>query len=196
MTSEFEGVLSFWFDEIGQAAWYEQDAELDARVRDRFEGLWNRARRGTLDGWTCQPRSCLALVIVLDQFPRNMFRGDPRSFVTDPKALAVSKSAVDRGFDLRVDPVARQFFYLPLMHSEIAADQERAVRLFMLNIEGGSNLTHARAHRAVIRRFGRFPFRNAALGRLTTRSEAEWLAHGGYAAALSEVSPGALAAGE
>lgn len=187
MATGYEELLAFWLDEVGPDGWYRVDPALDARIRATYESVWESARAGGLDGWSCQPRPCLALVILLDQFPRNMFRGERRAFASDARALAFAKSAIGRGFDQRVETEARQFFYLPLMHSEIVADQERSVRLFKLNLEGASNLTHARAHRAVIRRFGRFPYRNDALGRATTEPEAAWLAQGGYAAALAEV---------
>ena len=122
---------------------------------------------------------------MLDQFPRNMFRGDARSFASDRKARAVAKAAIQRGHDLRIEPPARQFFYMPLMHSEFLPDQEKSVRLFLLNAPG-ENLQHAQAHRAVIRRFSRFPYRNAALGRRSTPKEEEFLAAGGYRAAMAE----------
>ena len=179
--------LDFWLGEIGPKGWYEVDEGLDAAIRERFGPLWEEARRGGLEAWPGKAESCLALVILLDQFPRNMFRGDARAFATDARALAVAKSAIARGLDERVAMPERQFFYLPLMHSEVLADQDRSVRLFTLLPDGAENLKHARAHRAVIRRFGRFPYRNAALGRATREAEREWLAAGGYAAALAEV---------
>lgn len=183
-----EDVLAFWLDEVGSKGWYAVDPALDAQISARFSGLWDRGRTGDLDHWRAKPRSCLALVILLDQFPRNMFRDDPRAFSSDAAALSIAKAAIHSGFDLRVSEASREFFYLPLMHSEIVSDQERAVRLFKLHVASPSNLTHARAHRAVIRRFGRFPYRNTALRRVTTAAEADWLAVGGYRMALQEVS--------
>jgi len=188
MTGEAEEILSFWIDKVGPDGWYLADAVLDDRIRERFLGLWERARARGLDGWSCQPRGSLALVILLDQFPRNMFRGDPRSFSTDREALAVAKAAIGRGFDGRVGLDARLFFYMPLMHSEIVTDQERAVRLYALHLGTSAQFLHARAHRAVIRRFGRFPSRNGVLGRESTPAEADWLASGGYEVALAEVA--------
>lgn len=188
MRGAAEEVLAFWLDEVGPEGWYGGGEALDARCRERFLPLWEAAARGELDGWASQPRSCLGLMIVLDQLPRNMFRGSAKAFATDAKARAVAKSAIARGFDLRVPEPERQFFYMPLEHSEYFADQARAVRLFALRIADREYLRHARAHRAVIRRFGRFPYRNAALGRRTTPAEAAFLDAGGYGAALAEVA--------
>lgn len=186
MDAEAEDVIAFWIDEVGPDGWYATDEALDARVRERFGATLERAGRGELDAWRATPRGCLAYLILLDQFPRNMFRGDARSFATDARALAAAKQAIARGHDRRVEGPARQFFYLPLMHSETLEDQERALRLLLLAFGRNENLRHARAHRAVIRRFGRFPYRNAALGRRTTPAEAAWMEAGGYQAALAE----------
>jgi len=186
MQEEAEAILAFWLDEVGPKGWYQGGEALDAECRARFLDTWEQARRGALDGWAASPRSALALVILLDQMPRNMRRGEASAFASDARALAVAKASIRRGFDLAVEGPERQFFYLPLMHSEVIADQERAVRLILLRLDGDDQLTHARAHRAVIRRFGRFPYRNAALGRRTTEGEDAFLAAGGYAAALAE----------
>lgn len=180
-------ILDFWLDEIGPEGWYAVDPELDARIRDRFLDAWERGRNGELDAWRCTPEGSLALTILLDQFPRNMFRGDARSFASDAKALEVSKGAIAKGFDRRIEGPGQQFFYLPLMHSEIRSEQDRSVRLFLLNLGRNDNLRHARAHREVIRRFGRFPYRNEALGRRNTPAETAFLDAGGYGAALAEV---------
>jgi uncharacterized protein (DUF924 family) len=180
-------LLDFWLKEVGSEGWYRADAALDARIRERYLDLWQAARGGALAGWICAPDSCLALVILLDQFPRNMFRDDARAFATDARALAVAKRAVRSGLDQRIGLPDRDFFYLPLRHSEALADQEQDVRLVLLNFGPGPILDHARAHRAVIRRFGRFPYRNAALGRASTRAEEAFLAAGGYRAAMAEV---------
>ena len=132
MDATAQEVLSFWLDEVGPEGWYD-GAAFDEPIRARFGALWEEARAGRRDRWICAPASCLALVIVLDQFPRNMFRGDARSFASDRKARAVAKAAIQRGHDLRIEPPARQFFYMPLMHSEFLPDQEKSVRLFLLN---------------------------------------------------------------
>jgi uncharacterized protein (DUF924 family) len=184
MNDEAERILAFWIDDVGPDGWYLADAALDARCRDGFLETWERARTGAWDGWKNAPRSALALLILLDQFPRNMFRGDARAFATDARARSIAKYALGRGHDLRVEGPQRQFFYLPLMHSESVPDQDRSVRLFLMRYDAPEQLRHARAHRAVIRRFGRFPYRNAPLGRATTAEEAAWLAQGGYAQAL------------
>jgi uncharacterized protein (DUF924 family) len=181
-----QDVVDFWLG-VGPDGWYNGGAALDTRIRDRYLGLWEAARRGACATWICQPDSCLALVVLLDQFPRNIFRDDPRAFATDARALAVAKSAVRRGHDKRIALPQRQFLYMPLMHSEMLPDQEKAVRLFLLNFGPGESLNHARAHRLVIRRFGRFPYRNMALGRESTPEEEAFLAAGGYRAAMAEV---------
>jgi uncharacterized protein (DUF924 family) len=187
MDPEAQQILTFWLDEAGEEAWYREDAAFDGLIRERYGALWEAARHGERDRWTCAPASCLALVILLDQFPRNMFRGDAHAFASDAKALAVAKGAILRGFDRRVDLPQRDFFYLPLRHSEILADQEKDVRLVYLSFGPGRLLDHARAHRVVIRRFGRFPYRNAALGRRSTPAEQAFLEAGGYRAAVAEV---------
>ena len=181
-----EDVLSFWLDEIGEDGWYNPTEELDQTIRDRFQDEWERARNGTNGLWLTYPSGTLAYVILLDQFPRNMFRGQGMAFATDRPALAAAKAAISRGWDMRIDEPARQFFYLPLMHSENLCDQDRCVRLICERMpeNGESNLLHAQAHREVIRQFGRFPYRNEALGRASTAAEADYVARGGYAHTL------------
>lgn len=188
MAVSFDEILDFWLDEVGPKGWYAPDAALDAEVRARFGAAWETARGGGCHDWIAAPRSSLALIVLLDQFPRNMFRDDGRAFASDRRALAAAKGAVERGFDLAVEPPGRQFFYLPMMHSEVVPDQARSVRLFAMRGGGGDNLEHARAHRAVVRRFGRFPYRNEPLGRASTEAERAWLAEGGYKLALAEVA--------
>jgi len=175
-------ILEFWLDELSPADWYKEDAALDAKIRQRFEATWTRAAQGALAQWLTYPSGALAYIILTDQFPRNMFRGEARAFSTDRAALAAAKCAIDKGWDLKIDEPARQFFYLPLMHSENLCDQERCVRLMLERMPetGAANLLHARAHREVIRQFGRFPYRNTALARATTAQEAEYVAAGSY----------------
>ncbi|KIC44080.1 MAG: DUF924 family protein [Ruegeria sp.] len=177
-----EEVLSFWLDEIGPDGWYVQDETLDATIRDRFMDTWSAACEGRFSMWLTYPSGALAYIILMDQFPRNMFRGEKRAFSTDRAALTAAKCAIDKSWDMKIDEPARQFFYLPLMHSENLCDQERCVRLMCERMpeNGGSNLLHARAHREVIRQFGRFPYRNEALERPTTAHEAAYVSEGGY----------------
>jgi uncharacterized protein (DUF924 family) len=179
-------VLTFW-EEAGPEKWYAQDDLFDRTIRDRFGALWEGACDGACDHWAMGPKGALALIVLLDQFPRNMFRDSPRAFASDARALRFASSAVFHGWDLRVAGPMRQFLYLPFMHSERLTDQDRAVRLFKARMAEGDNLLHARAHREVIRRYGRFPYRNAALGRVTTPAEAAFLAAGGYGAMVREL---------
>ncbi len=184
-----EEVLSFWLDEIGPDGWYIQDDTLDATIRDRFYETWQAACDGRFSLWLTYPSGALAYIILTDQFPRNMFRGSKKAFSSDRAALAAAKCAVDKGWDLKIDEPARQFFYLPMMHSENLCDQERCVRLMCERMPefGSSNLLHARAHREVIRRFGRFPYRNEALERPTTEHEAAYVSAGGYGSTVREL---------
>ena len=177
-----DDVLSFWLDEVGQAGWYDTSAELDQKIRDRFEAAWLEAREGRYGLWLTYPSGTLAYIILMDQFPRNMYREDGRAFATDRAALAAAKAAINRKWDMRIDEPARQFFYLPLMHSENLCDQDRCIRLICERLPqtGESNLLHARAHREVIRLFGRFPYRNKALDRECIAVEQEYIAKGGY----------------
>ena len=180
-------VLDYWLGEIGPQGWYAGGEALDADIRDRFADLWQAAADGGLDHWVDGPGGTLAFIVLTDQFPRNMFRDSPRAFASDTRALRVASTAVFHGWDLRVAGPMRQFLYLPFMHSERLTDQDRSVRLFKARMAEGDNLLHARAHREVIRRFGRFPYRNAALGRVTTAAEAAFLAAGGYGAMVREL---------
>jgi len=182
-------VTSYWVDTVGPKGWYAVAPDVDAEIERRFRGTWERAHAGGLEGWKCGPHRSLAYIILTDQFSRNMFRDDPRAFATDALARAVALRAIGHGWDVRVAAPQRQFFYLPLMHSEVLEDQEKAVRLFLTRMPqgGAENLLHARAHREVIRRFGRFPHRNAALGRATTAAEAAYLEGGGYGGVVREM---------
>ncbi|WP_372603241.1 DUF924 family protein [Actibacterium sp.] len=177
-----EDVIRFWLDEVGPTGWYAGGEELDAKVRDRFGDLWAEAHAGGLHKWLTDPRGTLAYLLVTDQFPRNMFRNDPRAFATDGMARAAAKHAIAMEFDLRIPEPAREFFYMPLMHSEMISDQDRCVRLIMISMResGPDKLLHARAHREVIRHYGRFPHRNAALSRENSAEEEKYLSEGGY----------------
>jgi uncharacterized protein (DUF924 family) len=172
------GILAFW-REAGRERWYKRDDAFDAEVRRRFLALWQKAAAGELASWEDSDDGALALVIVLDQFPRNMFRGTPEAFASDALAREVARRAIDRGVDRRIDPVLLQFLYMPLMHSEHLADQEHCVALFQ-QTDNTENLKYARDHADIIRRFGRFPHRNRLLGRDTTEEEQAFLDNGGF----------------
>jgi uncharacterized protein (DUF924 family) len=188
-----DDVLSFWLDECSPSDWYKSDPEFDQTIRDRFADTWYAATEGALGLWLTYPAGTLAYIILTDQFPRNMFRGERTAFSTDYLARAAAKMAIERNWDLRIDPPARAFFYMPLVHSENLTDQDRAVRLMHTRLpeEGGGFLRHACAHRAIIRDFGRFPFRNTAMGRKTTGPEQAFLDAGGYGAAIRAVQTAA-----
>ena len=185
-----EDIIAFWLDEVGPKGWYNVDEALDQTIRDRFSDDWHNAQDGAFALWLTYPSGVLAYLILLDQFPRNMFREDKRAFSTDMAALEAAKCAVKKGWDLRIDEPARQFFYLPMMHSENLCDQDRCVRLMLTRMpeSGASNLLHAKVHREVIRKFGRFPYRNSALSRATTPPEAAFVDEGGYGAMLERLS--------
>lgn len=180
-------VLDYWLG-LGPEAWYRGGEALDREIRDRWLPLWEGASTGALRHWRCAPDSTLALLVVLDQFPRNMFRDDARAFSTDKRALDVAKTAILHGTDRSQPLPERQFFYTPLMHSEILSNQDQSVRLYLMSFGRGEQLRHARAHREIIRRFGRFPYRNAALGRESTPEEVAFLAGGGYRAVIEELA--------
>ena len=191
-----EDVLQFWLDDVGPKGWYEANDALDAKIRDRFEQTWNDACAGKFSLWLTYPSGALAYIILTDQFSRNMFRGQGKAFASDKIALSAAISAIDKRWDMRIDEPARQFFYLPLMHSENLCNQERCVRLMCERMpetrEG--NLLHARAHREVIRKFGRFPYRNDALNRTGTTLERDYVAKGGYGVTVRELQEAAKAA--
>lgn len=182
-------ILAFWLDEVGPKGWYSGGEELDQLVRDRFEEAHKSACEGTYSLWLTYPSGTLAYIILMDQFPRNMFRGTAEAFASDKVARAAAKAAIAKGWDRKIDEPARQFFYLPLVHSECLVDQDRAVRLIMTRMPetGEGNLLHAKAHREVIRRYGRFPNRNEALGRASPPAEESFLSDGGYGAMLEEL---------
>ncbi|KEJ90233.1 DUF924 family protein [Sulfitobacter donghicola] len=182
-------VLEFWLDRVGPKGWYNSDAALDAEIRETFLSTWEASREGKLDHWLSYPSGVLAYLIVTDQLSRNMFRDSGDAFATDAAALAIAKRAICKGWDMKIDEPTRQFFYLPLMHSENLCDQDRCIRLMVERLPetGQSNLLHAQAHREVIRQFGRFPYRNAALGRLETRAEKNYAAQGGYGFTLRQL---------
>ena len=177
-----EDILKFWLDDVGPSGWYDSTQALDDEIRTRFSDAWTRAREGEFSLWLTYPSGTLAYLILTDQFPRNMFRGTAQAFATDAAALAVSKVAIQKNWDLKIDEPARQFFYMPMMHSESLCDQERCIRLMLERMpeSGANNLLHAQAHREVIRQFGRFPYRNTALNREDRACEKAYVEQGGY----------------
>jgi uncharacterized protein (DUF924 family) len=186
-------ILGFWRDEVGRGGWYRADDAVDEAIRTRFGQTWETARAGGLRDWQCGPERSLAYILLTDQFPRNMFRDDRRAFATDLLARSAALRALGQGWDMRIPEPERQFFYLPLVHSEVLEDQERGLRLILTRLSqaegamGAENLLHARAHREVIRRYGRFPHRNLCLGRQTTSAEQAFLNAGGYGAIVRDL---------
>ena len=177
--THFTEVLDFWFGApdsrergLPRKAWFEKSDAFDADVR-RFVPLWERAARGELDLWQATPLASLALIVVLDQFPRNMFRGTARAFSSDARALAAAMLAVDRAFDRVLVEHERTFVYLPFEHAEDLAVQRRSLEVF--GSRDPDNLIWAKRHYDIVARFGRFPHRNAALGRESTPEEIEFL---------------------
>jgi uncharacterized protein (DUF924 family) len=171
-------VVEFWRD-AGPALWFAKDVQFDARFRERFLREHEAAARGELAQWQSTPEGALALVILLDQFPRNAFRGTTRMYDTDALARKVANTAFAAGYDQKLPRELQKFFVLPFAHSEDLADQERSVAL--ARRIGPDDLAHAEHHRDIVRRFGRFPHRNAILKRETTADEKAYLANGGYA---------------
>ena len=185
---EAEEVLNFWFgaptepgSEYGQQRkeWFVKNPDFDRQIRTRFLSLYEQAATGHLNHWREDPRSCLALILLLDQFSRNMFRGTPQAFATDPQALAAAQLAIARQYRQQLIPVEEMFLYLPLEHSENLEHQQQCVdqfqRLQVDHPEFDSVLDYAIRHKAVIERFGRFPHRNAILGRESTPEELTFL---------------------
>ena len=172
-------VIRFWA-EAGPDRWFTKDDAFDAEIRRRFLATHEAAAAGKLADWEATAEGALALLILLDQFPRNMFRNWARAFATDPQARAITASALLRGFDAQVPANLRAFFYLPFEHSEAMADQEHGIALYTAAGDA-DGLKWAKLHADIIRRFGRFPHRNAVLGRTTTPEEAAFLDDGGFA---------------
>ena len=170
-------VVEFW-RQAGPEMWYAKDADFDRRFRDAFLDTHEAAARGELDGWLATPEGTLALLLLLDQFPRNSFRGTPRMYATDAAARRIAAAAVEAGRDQRMPRELRNFFYLPFGHSEDLADQDRSVAL--CHHLGPPDSEHSERHRDIIRRFGRFPHRNSILGRKMTQEEQAFLDQGGY----------------
>ena len=193
--AEAREVLEFWFgpmnsdgtaDAVHARRWWNKDPEFDREIRKHFGALHEAVARGEKDGWLASPRGRLALVIVLDQFSRNLFRGDPKSFDSDTRALAIALEGIDRREDRRLGPDERTFLYMPLIHSEDPSVQDRSVAVFTAlaaELSGDAKksaanaLESAKKHREVVLMFGRFPHRNAVLGRTTTADEMAFIVH-------------------
>ena len=187
---EPEFILNFWLDEVGPNCWYSSDDSLDGSIEQKFKETLQYILSGGHSLWLTYPSGALAYIIVLDQFSRNIFRGSKKSFAADSIALAASKQSIKYEFDLKINEPARQFFYIPLMHSENLYDQEKCIRQMLqkLPLSGHNLLKHARAHRELIRSYGRFPNRNGQLGRTNTLFEQEYFDHGGYQAVVSRIN--------
>jgi uncharacterized protein (DUF924 family) len=177
LPSEARAVIDFW-RAAGPGLWFAKDAEFDRSFRERFAAAYAAAARGELSHWAKTPDGALALILLLDQYPRNSFRGTPRMYATDAAALEQAARAVEAGFDREVAPELQPFVILPFGHSESLADQERSVAL--ARRLGQPHLGHAEHHRDIVQRFGRFPHRNAILGRISTEAERHFLDNGGF----------------
>lgn len=171
-------VVEFW-RQAGASMWFAKDADFDRRFHENFLEAHEAAARGDLDNWMTTPEGALALLVLLDQFPRNAFRGTPRMYATDAAARRIAAAAVDAGHDRQMPRDLRTFFYLPFAHSEDLADQDRSVAL--CGPLGPPDSAHSERHRDIVKRFGRFPHRNPILGRNMTVEEQEFLDQGGYA---------------
>ncbi|MBW4585796.1 DUF924 domain-containing protein [Aetokthonos hydrillicola Thurmond2011] len=182
-------ILDFWFGQPQEAGygkpkafWFSKKPEFDEQVRTLFLKHYQKAAEGYLDDWIDFPNTCLALILLLDQFPRNIFRGTPEAFATDWEALSAAQHAIAQGYDQELLPVQRWFLYLPFEHSENLDDQRKAVQLFQQlsdDPDSASSIEYAIHHMEVIERFGRFPHRNEILGRVSTPEEEEFLEQSG-----------------
>ena len=171
----YREIIDFWYSESVSSQWFASTPELDAEIESRFESVWQLAVSGQLDNWRDEPEGLLALAIILDQFPLNMFRGQARAFSSEGQAIEVAKYAIDRELDTQLPKDRRTFLYMPLMHSESLADQALAIEKFnTAGLQG--NAQFARHHYSIVERFGRFPHRNEILGRESTEAELTYLA--------------------
>lgn len=175
MTEQAGDVLRFWFEETPVELWFKNDPVFDDAIRARFGALHADAAAGGCADWMATADGALALIIVLDQFSRNLYRGSPQAFACDARGRAVADQAIERGFDLAVPGDRRIFYYLPFEHSEDLADQDRCCRLVLERICDEKYLGYALRHHAVIARFGRFPHRNRVIGRPSTADEDAYL---------------------
>jgi len=168
-------IIEFWYSDRIKSQWFASTPKLDREILDKYENIWNKAARGELDDWLDEATGCLALIIILDQFPLNMFRGQAKSFATESKAIEVTLHAIDNSFEQQIEPDQLSFLFMPLMHSEDLSHQEMSVGLYKSNKLEGNN-RYAGHHRDIIEEFGRFPHRNTILGRQNTEQEIKYLA--------------------
>ncbi len=175
-----DDVLDFWFKELTYEDWFGGSAELDETIRTRFKDLYEEKKNGFQVNAVDDARTALAAIILFDQFPRNIYRRSAAAFGTDDLALGIARRALEKGFDAEADPQAKSFYYMPFMHSEVVADQERCVDLFR-GLDNEDGLKYAIEHRDIVAQFGRFPHRNRSLGRESTPAETAFLeGHAGY----------------
>lgn len=167
-------ILDYWYSAEVKPRWFNSTPQLDEEIKTRFSSVWEQADAGELDSWLWSPEGCLALIIIFDQFPLNMFRGEPKSFKTEAKAVSVTKHMIEKGLDKQLDQEYLSFTYMPLMHSEDMDDQDLSVKMFT---EAGltNNARFAEHHRNIVKTYGRFPHRNAILGRESSPEEVEYL---------------------
>jgi len=171
-------IVDFWFSDRVKQQWFSSNSELDKEIVEKYEALWEKASLGELDDWSEDPDGCLALVIILDQFPLNMFRGEAKSFKTERRSAEIARHALEKKLDRKIEKEKLAFLYMPFMHSEDLADQELSVKLYREN-DLETNIGFAEHHRDIIRRFGRFPHRNSILGRESSAGELQYLASEG-----------------
>ena len=175
-----DAVLRFWFEETKPYQWFRRDDGFDAEIARRFGALYRAASAGRLDVWRADPHHSLSLIIILDQFSRNLYRDTPAAFAQDAHALSVAREALARRFDHLADHKRRAFFYMPFMHAEDLGVQEECVALFKAQLPATMNLPFAIEHRDIVKRFGRFPHRNKIFGRRSTPEEIRFLRRGGF----------------
>ena len=179
MENNPESIIKFWFEEITPKEQFKKDKDLDKKIKSRFRELLRKAKAGELDSWKNNPESVLALIILLDQFSRNIYRDDKKTFDGDELALNIAKEGIQEGFDKQINPKRRMFFYMPFMHSENIEDQEKCIKLLeelaKENKKAKRNLKYSIMHKNIIEKFNRFPHRNKILNRESTREEIEFL---------------------
>jgi uncharacterized protein (DUF924 family) len=181
-------IIDFWVNEVGPAGWYEADQDIDQQIISRFMPSYDAAVDGRLDHWRETAHGSLALLLLLDQFSRNMFRGSSKSFEADPTAREIARNAISIDQDLEIKGSEQQFFYLPFTHSEEMADQDFGVSCIRArSYHNEDDALHARAHREIIREFGHFPFRNQVLNRPSTSAEQTFMDDGGYGAIVRKL---------